>query len=331
MIKKKVTYSFLFLIIIGVAMVFNHRYPFFTPETKGWSIGYMKTNNPVKKMYPSTQNIIIKDSLRAITNGQTRFIADPFLFVDNNIFYLFFEHQEILGPAKIGLFISHDGLEYNFKGNVIDESFHLSFPQVIDYKGKEYILPESASINNVVLYESVDFPLQWEISDTLIADIKLKDPAILISDSLNLITGIDENYIQRIFRSDSLFGNWEEDYSFKIRQGDEIRPAGNFFTHSGKWYLPFQNNTEGYGTGVALYALNDDRFEKIISKQLYKSDSIKWFNRGMHHLNVNFLNGEYYLVYDGDEVLEDKFNFTLISSIKYNLSDLYNYVNERIF
>jgi hypothetical protein len=312
--------------LLGVLIVFNHRYPFLTSRSKGWSIGFMKTNDPLKKLVPSKLNILKKDSLETITNGNTRFIADPFLYFEKNNFYIFFENQEKQGPAKIGLFHSRDGQNYNFVGNVIDESFHLSFPQVFEYRNKKYILPESASIDNVVLYRAVEFPKKWELSDTLIANIKLKDPAILISDSLNLIAGIDDNYNQRIFRSDSLFGDWEEDFSFKIKKGNEIRPAGNFFSVDGKWYLPFQNNTEGYGTGVSLYALDSDRFEKVIENQLYKSDSLKWFNRGMHHLDVNALNGEYYLVYDGDEAHDKEMDFTFISSIKYNLSDIYNYL-----
>ncbi|MUP44153.1 hypothetical protein E0K83_00145 [Gramella sp. BOM4] len=312
--------------LLGVLFIFNHRYPFLTPKSEGWSIGFMKTNDPLKKLVPSKLNILKKETLKNITNGNTRFIADPFLYFENNDFYIFFENQEIQGPAKIGLFHSSDGQNFTFVGNVIEESFHLSFPQVFEYRDKKYILPESASIDNVVLYKAVEFPKRWEISDTLLTNIKLKDPAILISDSLNLIVGIDDKYNQRIFKSDSLFGDWEEDFSFKIKIGNEIRPAGNFFSVDGQWFLPFQNNTEGYGTGVSLYSLNSDRFEKFIENQLYKSDTIKWFDRGMHHLSINPLNKEYYLVYDGDEAHDDEIDITFISSIKYNLGDLYNYL-----
>lgn len=315
-----------FLVILGVLLIFNYRYPFLVSKSKGWSIGFMRTDDPLKKHIPSRSNILKRDTLNSLTNGNTRFIADPFLYFEENNFYVFFEHQEKQGSAKIGLFQSKDGCNYVFAGNIIEETFHLSFPQVFEYRNKKYILPESASINNVVLYESIEFPNKWEISDTLISNIRLKDPALLISDSINLIVGIDDNYKQRIFKSDSLFGDWEEDFSFKTQKGNEIRPAGNFFSEEGKWYLPFQDNSEGYGTGVSLYKLNIDRFEKLIENQLYRSDSIKWFDRGMHHLNVNYLNDGYYLVYDGDEGYNDEFDITLISSIKYNLSDLYNYL-----
>ncbi|MCH4821567.1 hypothetical protein ML462_00140 [Gramella lutea] len=324
-IRKKYIVLF-FLFILGVLLIFNYRYPFLVSKSKGWSIGFMKTDDPLKKLVPSRSNILKRDTLNSITIGNTRFIADPFLYFEENNFYIFFEHQEKKGPAKIGLFHSNDGYNYEFEGIVIEEPFHLSFPQVFEYRNKKYILPESASINNVVLYESVDFPEKWELRDTLISNISLKDPALLVSDNLNLIVGIDDNYKQRVFKSDSLFGDWEEDLSFNIQKGNEIRPAGNFFSVEGEWYLPFQNNTEGYGSGVSLYKLDFDKFEKLIENQLFRSDSIRWFDRGMHHLNVNSLNGGFYLVYDGDEGYDDEFDITIISSIKYNLSDLYNYL-----
>ena len=41
-------------------------------------------------------------------------------------------------------------------------------------------------------------------------------------------------------------------------------------------------------------------------------------------LNANKVNGKYYHDYDGDEILKGKNNFTIISSIEYNLFDIYN-------
>ncbi|WP_300438501.1 hypothetical protein [Christiangramia sp.] len=317
---------FLLAFFLVVLVVFNYRYPFVSAESNGWSIGFRTIDTPLQKIFPSERNIISHDSLNRITSSSTRFLADPFLFYEDGIYYLFFEHQEEEGPAKIALFQSPDGLNYSYKGNVIEESFHLSFPQIFKYKQDYYILPESAAINQVILYKAVNFPLEWKITDTLIKNIKLKDPAILMSDTINLITGIDENWNQQIFRSDSLFGKWDKDASFKIKKGNEIRPAGNFFEVNGEWFIPFQNNKEGYGTGVSLYKLREKKFEKVLSNQLYKSDSIKWFGRGMHHLNMNKINDEHYVVYDGDEVKTGKKNLTWKSSIKYNLYDLYNFI-----
>lgn len=320
----------LMLFLIGISLIvlviFNYRYPFVSPASKGWSIGFKTIDNPLRKIVPSAINIFSRDSLNNLTSTPTRFLADPFLFREDGIYYIFFEHQGIEGPAKIGLLKSEDGVDYTYEGDVIKEEFHLSFPQVFKIKEDYYILPESAAINQVILYKATSFPFEWKISDTLIRNVKLKDPAILLSDSLNMIVGIDENWTQRIYISDSLSGNWKKDSNFKSRKGNEIRPAGNFFSVNDEWFLPFQNNKEGYGSGVSLYKLRKEKFERIIPEQLYKFNSINWFSRGMHHLNINNLENTYYAVYDGDEIDSKGKVLTWKSSIKYNLYDLYNFV-----
>jgi hypothetical protein len=316
----------LVIVIITTLLIFNYRYPFISPGSKGWSIGYMTIDNPLQKIIPSKNNIISYDSLKMASASPTRFMADPFLFHEKGTYYLFFEHQLKIGPARIGLLQSSDGMNYSFKGNIINETFHLSFPQIFKYKNNYYILPESAAAGQVILYKAVNFPLEWKISDTLIKNIKLKDPAILISDSLNLLTGLDDKWNQQVFKADSLLGKWKKDASFNTKKGDEIRPAGNFFSIGESWYLPFQNNLEGYGTGVSLYRLKGNGFVRTIPQQLYRNDSIKKFSRGMHHLSVNFLNGKYLLVYDGDEANFDNEIWTWKSSVKYNFYDIYNFM-----
>src|SRR5690606_31614732 len=107
--------------------------------------------------------------------------------------------------------------------------FHLSFPQVFKYKGEFYMLPETKQAGHLLLYKAENFPFNWKINDTLIKNVAIQDPAILISDSIYLISGRTENLTQYVFTSDSLNGKWIIDERFTLRKGDETRAAGNFF------------------------------------------------------------------------------------------------------
>lgn len=322
---KRITF-YIILLVLVISFYANHNYPFIIPVSNGWSIGFTKTMNPLTKLTPDPNNIFSNDSLNNIT-GNTRFLADPFLLINEDKYYIFFEHQSRTGPAEISYLSSIDGLNYTYKGVALRESFHLSFPQIFNYKNDIYLLPETASANNVLLYESVGFPQEWKIKDTLIKNFKLKDPAILISKELNLIVGIDQNYNQKVFTADSLFGEWKETKDFEIGIGDEIRPAGNFFKHKNHYYIPFQNNFEGYGSGVSLYKLvfneNNRRFVKVKNLILEKNDSIDWFNRGMHHFNVTITDSsDFHIVYDGDKAVENEFTANWRASLKYNFYEL---------
>ncbi|MFN4762844.1 hypothetical protein ACKGJN_06960 [Gillisia sp. Q332] len=51
---------------------------------------------------------------------------------------------------------------------------------------------------------------------------------------------------------------------------------------------------------------------------------IQWFNRGMHHLDIQELDNGYYFVYDGDRNYDER-EFQYKRTIKFNLLDIYNY------
>ena len=328
------------LILIGVTgflviilLISNYRYSFYPSQGSGWSIGFKKIKNPLEKFEPSTTQILSPKWLDSRTPQNTRFLADPFIIFENQEYYIFFEHQAE-GNANIGLLKSQDSHNFEYLGEVLDEDFHLSFPQVFKYKNEFYMLPETKQAGHQLLYKAENFPFNWKIYDTLIKDVAIQDPAILISDSLYLITGRAENLIQYVFTADSLKGIWRKDERFKTRKGDETRAAGNFFNIGTHWYIPFQKNNNGYGTGVSLYEISIEKgnitFNKKIDSYLSKSDKIEKFNRGMHHFSVTKTDENYFSVYDGDK--EDPNNPKVPNwkaSLKYNFYDFLDLFNRK--
>src|SRR3970282_1407135 len=117
-------------------------------------------------------------------NDSTVFLADPFFVKEEDTIYLFFEHQKSKSNADVGLLTSIDGKNYRYRGTVLSQKFHLSYPQVFKYKGDFYMVPESKQANAVLLYKAHRFPYGWRICDTLIANVQLVDPTIYLSDSL---------------------------------------------------------------------------------------------------------------------------------------------------
>lgn len=307
-------------------MIANWRYNFFTIKGDGWSIG-MNTLTNVFEEEPVKNSIILdKEWFNRQTAGSTQFLADPFIFVEDSVHYIFFEHQAE-GNANIGLLTSRNGEDFKFEGDILDEEFHLSFPQVFKWGGEYYMLPESKQSGNVLLYKADSFPRKWSVSDTLIKDVTFKDPAILISDSIKLISVSDENLKQILYSSENLTGPWVKCNLFKERYGDETRAGGNFFQVGDEWFLPLQRNNRGYGSGISLYKLKytnkEIKFEKYAESYLDKIDTLKWFNRGMHHLSVLPYKGRFKIVFDGDIKSPDKERIpNWKASLKYNFYDL---------
>jgi len=316
---------------IFILIIFNYRYPLVTPSIGNWSVGFTGSSEVFPTAEVNTGNIITYKYIDSLIWESIDYIADPFYIKEGGGFYLFVELKGE-GNADIALLTSTDGENYRYKGIVLDEDFHLSYPQVFKHEGEFYMLPEASSSKQVLLYKAEKFPYDWRISDTLIKNIGLKDPSLLISEDLNLIVAVDDDLKQYMFTADSLNGNWTEAKNYKQRWGNEARPGGRFFKVDNNWYLPLQNRTLGYGTGISLYKLEmeDNRLEFKLAEKMYLGPQlkVKWFNRGMHHLDIQNSGDEYYMVYDGDRNLNGEAEFLYKRTIKFNLIDIYNYFRD---
>jgi len=324
-IIKFAVIAFCFGLII--LLIFNYRYPFITPAVGNWSVGYMQT----QKLFPipnlDEKNIFSYKEIDALIPEDINYIADPFFIQDSSKFYLFTELKG-RGNANIVLFSSEDGNNYQYQEIVLDEDFHLSYPQVFKYKHEYYMLPETKGSGNVLLYKARKFPLEWEVEDTLLHNTGIKDPSILLSEELNLIVGVNDNLEQLFFTADSLDGKWKEHPNYKSKWGNESRPGGRFFKLDEEWYLPVQNRTLGYGTGISIHKLknNSGQLELTLAHKMYlgPQPEIPWFNRGMHHLDVQSNEKGYYMVYDGDRNTSGEKAFQYKRTLKFNFVDLYN-------
>ncbi len=322
---------FTFLAMLIVLLIFNYRYPFVTPSVGNWSVGFTGSSEIFPAIGVNPENIITYKAIDSLIPEAIDYIADPFYIKEGGVFYLFVELKGE-GNADIALLTSPDGENYRYKGIVLDEDFHLSYPQVFKHKGEFYMLPETIGSNQVLLYKAENFPYDWRIRDTLIKNRHLKDPSLLLSEELNLIVAVDDDLKQYMFTADSLNGSWTEAKNHKQRWGNETRPGGRFFIVDKTWYLPLQNRSLGYGTGISLYRLEteNDRLEFKLAEKMYlgPKQEIEWFNRGMHHLDIQKNGDEYYMVYDGDRNLNGEKTFQYKRTIKFNLIDIYNYFRD---
>ena len=317
---------FLILVLSGILFL-NSRYPFITDKVGKWSVGYRFIDDPISKVKIPNEDVISYEAVDSILGSKNNYIADPFFIKENGIFYLFVELKGKKN-ADIALFTSKDGEDYNYQGVVLDENFHLSYPQVFKYHGEFYMLPETKQSGNVLLYKAEKFPYNWKIEDTLIKNVQLKDPSILLSPELNLIVTVDDHMNQLFFTADSLKGNWKEVENYTPKKGNETRPGGRFFQYENEWYLPIQDRSLGYGSGISLYKLNNTADNLSLqlseSRYLHEMEEILWFNRGMHHLDIQKTDNSYYMVYDGDRNTNGEQAFQLKRTLKYNFHDLFN-------
>jgi len=313
---------------VGIVFFINSRTPFLLPKGGPWSVGYGSSAAIPQQLAINKQNIFTPEKLDAFAPG-TQFLADSFFLHTKDTFYLFFEHKYKSNPAAvIGVMASADGLNYKFKGDVLKEKFHLSYPQVYEYKGAYYMVPESKQAGNILLYKAKKFPYEWEISDTLVKNVRLKDPTLYLSDTLNLLVASDDHLSMYLYESDSLTGKWKR-HKKPILQGSEARAGGRIFADKNKLFLPVQNCSHGYGGSLSIYEFefgkNKIGLKKSHANFLKGQVDIPEFGFGMHTFDIQKVGSKYYYVYDGNRFGSDQKSLALKYALKLSFYDLKNY------
>jgi hypothetical protein len=205
--KKYCLFGILFF-VVALLVIINYRTPFFQQQGGGWSIGYGESAGYPDRIDVTKNSIYSIEKLQA-QNDSTVFLDNPFFLKEKDTFYLFFEHQKNKTNADVGLLTSTDGKNYQYRGTVLTQKFHLSYPQVLKYKNAFYMVPESKQANMVLLYKAHHFPFDWKICDTLIANVALVDPSIYLSDTLNILFATDYEKNMYLYQADSLFRKWK--------------------------------------------------------------------------------------------------------------------------
>ncbi|MBC7186774.1 MAG: hypothetical protein H5U38_07035 [Calditrichaeota bacterium] len=225
---------------------------------------------------------------------EIRCVADPFLVCEKDSFYIFYEALEaVTGQGVIAVATSADGRSWEYKGVVLDEPFHLSYPCVFKWRGDYYMIPEAATTRSVRLYRAVHFPYRWEFVQKLIdQDDKLfKDNTIFEHEGRWwLFSETMGNRVLRLYYADTPLGPWTEHPRSPVVNGNpEIaRPGGAVVHIDGRLYRFAQDDAKYYGRqvwAIEITKLSPTEYEeKKVGKKPVLKGFDRWNRRGMHHL-----------------------------------------------
>ena len=185
-----------------------------------------------------------------------RFWADPFIWVHENIYYVFIE--ELLYSTNRGRIVCLTlDKEMNILSNqvVLERPYHLSYPFLFEHEGQLYMIPETGENNAIELYHCVHFPDQWEFEKTLINNICAFDATLLEAHGKWwLFTNIREeggsswDTLHLYYSDHPLSDQWEpHPLNPIVKDIHSARPAGRIFTHNGKLIRPSQDCSVRYG------------------------------------------------------------------------------------
>lgn len=195
-------------------------------------------------------------SYKLVKAPENQWCADPFVFEADGEHYIFVE-QYIKEKGCIGYFQFKDG-EPHYKGKLIENSYHMSYPDVFSYDDRIYMIPESSANNTVDLYVADAFPQKWRKVKTLISEQKYVDSTVYQDEKdLYLISySMIGGYEIHVFLLDMKNLNVKL-ISKKRYKRNVARPGGRLFFEDGKLMRPAQDCSRKYGEALIVYQVDD--------------------------------------------------------------------------
>lgn len=221
--------------------------------------------------------------------------ADPFGFEWNNKLYIFLEIMDACtGKGTIGVTEFQNGRFTPVK-QVLEEPFHLSYPNVFFCNGQVYMIPETCHASQIRLYRAVSFPDKWILEKVLAENTTVVDTSFLRDSEEQLwlyAKGFDLESNQetqlRWFQLDTRKMCLTE---VTLPKFATQRPGGNAFVVGGEIYRPLQDCSVCYGEKVLLYRVNEpitsesnDTLVYVITPKAFRWKGKRKYER-IHTLN----------------------------------------------
>jgi hypothetical protein len=266
-----------------------------------WSIGiYIGRTLAHLGDPPGLTNPVLKGS--DVDDVPAQSVADPFLIRRRGTWYMFLEvYNDARDRGELACAVSDDGLHWNYKGVVLREPFHLSYPHVFEWHDQVYMIPETRQDHSIRLYAAEEFPHRWTSAGVLVRGYYADATTIRHQGKFWLFAqrGLDE---LRLFGSDRLEGPWREHPRSPLRVGDRrrSRSGGRMLHHEEKLYRFAQDGLPNYGHSVR--ALQVDRLNEIEYQEheiegspILTASHVGWNAMGMHHIDAHLLESGHWL------------------------------------
>lgn len=224
------------------------------------------------------------------------YVADPFMVRRDGIWHMFFEVlNAATGKGEIALATSGDALEWTYRRVVLAEPFHMAYPHVFTWRGKDYMIPETCGTSTVRLYEATDFPGEWRFVRELISDGNAHSDASIISHDgrlwLFVLRGSKD---LALFSADELTGEWVEHPRSPVISGNPhiTRPGGRMLALGDALIRYTQDCYPTYGSQVRAFAVTilsgtDYAERRIDPEAVLKASGRGWNRDGMHHIDAH--------------------------------------------
>jgi hypothetical protein len=279
-------------------------------EEDVWAIAVYQGDSPFDLRPPGDAD---RPALTAaqVSDVRAGFVADPFLLRFAERWFLFFEvFNRTSGHGDLAYASSPDGLNWIYEQVILDEDFHLSYPQVFAWEGEFYMVPESGETLSVRLYRAEEFPRRWVFMQTLLEGEAFVDPSLFYYSGRWWMFVETNPYAEdtlRLYSAVRLTGPWQEHPNSPVvlHNPDIARPGGRVLQVNGRLYRFAQDDHPVYGNQVwafEIVELTPETYREVlaIERPVLSASGRGWNALGMHQIDAQPLpDGRWLAAVDG--------------------------------
>ena len=250
-----------------------------------WQLAYRFRNSP-----DDPNNSFYR--FKYLVPPKDKFWADPFPIRFEDRYFVFFEeylykddkaHISVVELSKSGA---------SEVTPVLKRDYHLSYPFMLYWNDRYYMIPETAGNKTIEVYTTDRFPHEWKLETVLFEGIAARDATLFEVEGVwwMFVAIADTEFSDElhIYHSDSPLGPWKPHAQNPVKSDvRNSRPAGRPFYWKGDLYRPAQDSSQRYGYGMRInkvVRLTPTEFrEEEVSRVLpqWRKDL-----RGTHTLNI---------------------------------------------
>jgi len=231
-------------------------------------------------------------------DDRKRYFADPFLFEDGGVAYVFCEEFPYATQKGIISVMALDGSGAPGPARpVLERPYHLSYPVVFRHEGAIFMMPESSANRTLEIYRADPFPYRWSLDRVVMRDIAISDATAFEFAGGWWLTGATNDPDTSSWDCLSLFsgagplGPWTPSGEGPaLVDASAARPAGAPYRRNGGMWRPAQDCTQGYGSGLALCRIDDIRpgvLRQTVQRRFKPPGGMHTFNASAHFAAID--------------------------------------------
>jgi len=257
-----------------------------------WAIGIYGGTDPLRiAPLPATNNLPVLTA-QDVSDANAQFVADPFLARHDGRWLLFFEVLNgDSGRGELAYATSENGVHWQYRKVILKESFHLSYPQVFEFEGAWYMIPETGESRSVRLYRAARFPEGWTCVAELLQGNYL-DPTLLRHEGRWWLFSLRDGKHLSLHFADRLEGPWTEHPSSPVSEDARlVRPGGRILVDGDRILRFSQDGTATYGHRAFVSVITEltpssYREHLVTDNPLICASGRGWNADGMHHIDL---------------------------------------------